>query len=455
MRRLNPHGVAKTVIVVLALSLVATATAAPASTGDGAPLNDDRRSEIIDSIAAKLNDEYVFPDVARAMAAHIKKRDGENAYDRHTALDGFLAALTEDLQSVRRDQHLAIRVLTDATPPPSDGDEMTDEQWEFWKQFYGYENYGIHQVSRLDGNVGYIDFRFWSYAELAADPTIAALALVKDVEALIIDVRRHLGGRVYPAQLVLSYLFEEPVRFMTTIDRRKGIRRDEWTFGIVPGRRLTDIPVYVLTSRETASGGELLPFALKNAGRATVIGEKTRGAGARAHRSAIEELGIELYIPHAVDVDPVTGAGWDGVGVAPDIRVPAADALATAHLLALEHLLGREADAMPHQTAERKWTLTGKRAELERAAPSGAELEEYAGTFDKRKTWVEDDVLRYQLAGGDVRRLVPMIPDWFEFESKELYYARLRFERNADGTVERLVMCYDNGREDAFARTNR
>jgi C-terminal processing protease CtpA/Prc len=230
---------------------------------------------------------------------------------------------------------------------------MSAEQSALWKEFYRYENYGIYQVSRLEGNIGHIDLRLWPFEELAAGPLIAAMELLKDVDALIVDVRRHLGGRASPAQMVLSYLFDEPVHFATTIDRQKGITREQWTFGIIPGAHLADVPVYVLTSWETASGGELLPFVLQNAKRATIIGEKTRGAGSRTHRSTIEKLGVEMYIPHAVDVDPESGQGWDGVGVTPDVEVPAARTLATAHVMALEAALERAADAPAYQTAER------------------------------------------------------------------------------------------------------
>jgi hypothetical protein len=138
----------------------------------------------------------------------------------------------------------------------------------------------------------------------------------------------------------------------------------------------------------------------------------------------------------------------------PDVEVPAAEALAAAHVLALEGLLEEESGAMPHQRAEQKWALVGKRAELERVTLPVEKLEEYAGTFGERRVWVEDGELRYRLEGRDVERLIPMIPDWFEFDTKELYYVRVRFERNEAGAVRALVVCYDNGREDAFGRTD-
>lgn len=455
MYRFNRTSTVSSVLVRLAVlvPVVFTALAAP---GPGSPpLTDEGRRVIVDAVAGRLVDEYVYPEVAGAMAARLRVRLSQGAYDSHTVHGDFLDALAEDLQSVRRDPHLGLRLLDDDSALPSEDEEMSAEQLAFWKEFYDYENYGIYQVSRLEGNIGHIDLRLWPSEELAAGPLIAALELLKGVDALIVDVRRHLGGRAAPAQLLLSYLFEEPIHFATTIDRQRGNTREQWTFDIIPGARLAEIPVYVLTSRETASGGELLPFVLQNTERGTIIGEKTRGAGSRTHRSTIESLRIEMYIPHAVDVDPETGVGWDGVGVAPDVEVPAAEALATAHVLALEALLKRTTDAPAYQTAERQWALVDRRAELKQATPSEAELREYTGTFGERRTWVEDGVLHYRRAQQDEQRLVPMIPDWFEFESAESYYVRLRFDRDEAGAIRQLVLCYDNGKEEAFASTSR
>jgi len=43
-------------------------------------------------------------------------------------------------------------------------------------------------------------------------------------------------------------------------------------------------------------------------------------------------------VPFAKSLDPVTKTNWEGTGVEPDVKVPAADALATAEKLALEKI---------------------------------------------------------------------------------------------------------------------
>jgi C-terminal processing protease CtpA/Prc len=43
-------------------------------------------------------------------------------------------------------------------------------------------------------------------------------------------------------------------------------------------------------------------------------------------------------VPFAKSLDPVTKTNWEGAGVQPDVKVPAADALETAQKLALQKI---------------------------------------------------------------------------------------------------------------------
>jgi C-terminal processing protease CtpA/Prc len=45
-----------------------------------------------------------------------------------------------------------------------------------------------------------------------------------------------------------------------------------------------------------------------------------------------------VWVPNARSISPVTGTDWEGVGVAPDVRVSADDALTTAERLAAEKI---------------------------------------------------------------------------------------------------------------------
>ena len=90
----------------------------------------------------------------------------------------------------------------------------------------------------------------------------------------------------------------------------------------------------MLTSSTTFSGGEELAYDLQALGRGVVVGEVTRGD---AHPSAVVSLTeqVELRLPVARTVNPVTGGNWESAGVQPDVPATAADALEVARQAAL------------------------------------------------------------------------------------------------------------------------
>src|SRR5437868_11373306 len=90
------------------------------------------------------------------------------------------------------------------------------------------------------------------------------------------------------------------------------------------------------------SGGEEFTNNLKVLKRATIVGETTGGGAhpVRGHRIT-EHFGIG--VPFARAINPITHTNWEGTGVEPDVKVPAADALTTAKKLAAEKLAAKPA----------------------------------------------------------------------------------------------------------------
>jgi C-terminal processing protease CtpA/Prc len=118
-----------------------------------------------------------------------------------------------------------------------------------------------------------------------------------------------------------------------------------------PGRRFgPDKPVFVLTSGTTFSGAEELGYDLQQLGRATVIGERTRGGAHPVERFRLRPH-LQATIPVARAHSPASGGNWEGTGVLPDVDVPAGDALATAYQRALAHVLSLGDEGRRAETA--------------------------------------------------------------------------------------------------------
>jgi C-terminal processing protease CtpA/Prc len=137
-----------------------------------------------------------------------------------------------------------------------------------------------------------------------------------------------------------SYLFADRTYFTAIWTRKTDQTREFWTEGQVPGNRYAKQPVFVLTSIRTFSGAEDFSYSLQQLKRAVIVGEVTGGG---AHPVSGQPLGdgFNMGVPYAKTVNPITKSNWEGVGVAPDVKVAAPQALETAQKLAME-ALGRK-----------------------------------------------------------------------------------------------------------------
>ena len=297
------------------------------------------RTQVIDTILKRLNDTYVFPEVAKKMEQALRERVAKKEYDQITSAKQFATKLTSDLQAVSNDKHLRVRYSNEAIPERGPRREPSAEEREQRKRDLNWMNHGFAKVERLPGNVGYIEFLNFMDEELGADTVAAAMNFVNNTDALIIDMRRNGGGNPAMVALVCSYLFGPDPVHLNDLYWREGNRTEEfWTRKEVSGRRYLNKDVYVLTSKRTFSGAEEFTYNLKNLKRATIIGETT-GGGAHPGGSFRISEHFGMFVPTGRAISPITKTNWEGTGVTPDIMVPPDQALLTARLLALKKSL--------------------------------------------------------------------------------------------------------------------
>ncbi|WP_329379936.1 S41 family peptidase [Streptomyces sp. NBC_01351] len=283
---------------------------------------------IIEAALDRITAGYVFPEKTAAIEAAIRPRIASGAYE---GLGGpeLCETVTRHLQEVCPDKHL--RLLW--TDEPQSLEPVDDDGGiAAFLTLLRAENQGVHRVERLDGNVGLIELRRIATATEGAAAIGAAMQLVAHSTALVLDLRACLGGAPDGAALWNSFFFPEDhdqVHLHDVYDRGTDSTRQYWTSPHLPGPRYADHrrrPVYVLTSEITFSGGEDVAYTLQAHGRAVVIGATTRGGAHPTARHAVSEHTL-VTVPAARSISTVTGTNWEGVGVVPDIRVPADQAL--------------------------------------------------------------------------------------------------------------------------------
>ncbi|HEX8440501.1 S41 family peptidase, partial [Archangium sp.] len=380
-----------------AILLISGAAQAQPARGPGEPVDAAARAKIVDRVSAALNETYVFPDVAKKMEASIRQKLKAGAYNKITHSAELAEALTRDLREVSKDKHLGIHYAP-AMPPGIDpngpGDPAAREQLH---RELASVNFGFEKVERLAGNVGYLDLRGFMGAELAGETAIAAMNFLANSEAVIIDLRKNGGGEPSMVQLITSYFFDKPTHLNGFYIRKGNTTQQFWTSAHVAGKRMTGVPVYVLTSQRTFSAAEEFAYDLKHLKRATLVGETTGGGAHPVDAQFLSDVHLLAFIPFGRAVNPITGTNWEGTGVAPDIQVPADKALETAHLDALEKL---QAQAQDDERKRRlAWSIQKVEALARPVTLTAEELKSFAGSYGPRVLLYENGSLWWQRAG--------------------------------------------------------
>ncbi|MFG2230732.1 S41 family peptidase [Streptomyces sp. NPDC048723] len=281
---------------------------------------------IVERALDRIGAGYVFPDKAVVIEAAIRGRLAAGAYE---GLDGpaLCEAVTADLQEVCPDKHL--RLLW--TDEPQSLDPVDEDGGEAaFLALLRAEFQGIQRVERLEGNIGLIELRWIASATEGASAIGAAMQLVAHSSALVLDLRGCRGGAPEGAAMWCSYFFpDDQVHLNDIYDRTSDTTRQYWTAGHLPAPRYLDRPVHVLTSEFTFSGGEDVAYTLQAQGRAVLVGATTLGGAHPTARHAVAEHML-VTVPTSRTINTVTGGNWEGVGVVPDVRVPAEQALDTA-----------------------------------------------------------------------------------------------------------------------------
>ncbi|MFZ5826067.1 MAG: S41 family peptidase [Bacillota bacterium] len=290
----------------------------------------ENRAAVMEQLAVELERRYVFEEKGRALAAVLRNPPEElagAAWGRELA-----EALTRVLREQTADKHLQVFYTADGGIP---GSNLSEEEH---RRLSAAQNGHIARVERKPGNVGYLDLLGFDRPQNSGEKAVAAMNLLADCSALIVDLTRCRGGSPEMVALFTSYLLDRPTHLNSLWWKEGDVTRPYWSLPYVPGRRFGgQRPLYVLTSSRTASAGEEFAYNLKNLKRAVLVGETTAGA---ANPGGIFPLpgGYEVFISLGRAVSPITGTNWEGVGVEPDLAVPKEEALSTAYRAALEQV---------------------------------------------------------------------------------------------------------------------
>jgi C-terminal processing protease CtpA/Prc len=202
-------------------------------------------------------------------------------------------------------------------------------------------NYGFTETKILNGNIGYLNLRLFADIKYAEETATAAMNFLSNTNAIIIDLRTNGGGVPNMMQLLASYFFDEtPVLLSDFYERQTGERTQLYSFAAVNGKRSSDKPVYILTSKNTFSAAEAFTYTLKHLDKATVVGEVTKGGANRTKRINLNDE-FTISVPYIESIHPITKTNWEGKGVQPNIKTTEKDAFVNAYIDAINKTVKR------------------------------------------------------------------------------------------------------------------
>jgi len=287
-------------------------------------------------LALLLEQRFLFPDIGQRYGEMLRNRGASGAYDALTDPTTLAATWEAELRALHMDAHL--RVLP-VDPDASTMANLRHDQPPFGAPAWLAEGVAYLPVHLLPGDTE------------AQDQMAQFLETYAGARALVLDLRACYGGTLPVMDVLFARLFAEPTRLVrmdmrlspesevrrqfneiATLKRMEspdGVYRwDHWAEPQQANDPWAKARVFVLTDL-TASACEHLAYSLKLSGRGTLVGATTRGAG---HFGGFHRFGgqFEVFVPIGRTYDIETDRGWEGTGIAPDIAVPAPEALARA-----------------------------------------------------------------------------------------------------------------------------
>jgi C-terminal processing protease CtpA/Prc len=326
-------------------------------------------------------------------------------------------------------------------------DENNKELEDIEKRYQEFSNYNFEEIKILPGNIGYLKFNSFMDASIAGPTAVAAMNFLSNTDALIIDLTENGGGSPSLIQLITTYFFDDSEHLNSFYIREGDETQQFWTLTHVPGKRMTETDLYILTSSFTFSGAEEFTYNLKNMERAIIIGETT-GGGAHPVSGHIINDNFIVRVPFGRAVNPITKTNWEGTGIDPHIETTKAMAKDMAYMMAIDSLLKKEENEDIKNGL--MWAYDGLKAKLEPVKIDETTMKKYVGTYGPRNIFLENAELFYQREDRPKMKMIPVTENMFGFA--EIDYFRLKVIM-ADGKSIAVEGIYDNGRTDRNERT--
>ena len=138
------------------------------------------------------------------------------------------------------------------------------------------ENIKVNPVEGrvIEKDIGYIEFNSFDQGTSEDFKNKYEELKNKGIKSLIIDLRNNGGGIVDEALKIADYITDKNSILLYEVDKNNNEKVEK-----SKEDSIINIPIVILTNENTASSSEILAGALKDLGKAKIVGTKTYGKG--------------------------------------------------------------------------------------------------------------------------------------------------------------------------------
>ena len=398
-------------------------------------LSDVFIKQTVKEVIDKISSEYVIEAEGKRIAKAIKERYESGHYAGLNG-PGLAQKMTADLYEISEDLHMVIiydpeSIIKDKESKQEVRDMPNEAELALQKARAQSSNFGYQDFRWLPEKVAVFSIA-GSHSKAYAQQHIDSMMQLADgANAIIIDVRSNGGGSPEGARYVQSYFIEQSTPMIEFRNRQEPEPFIDNTFADVSGKKRVGLPLYILINGNCASACEDFAISSRDTGIATLVGENTAGAGYMNRFFPVNDT-FQLSVSIAGAFSAKTGNSFQTVGVAPDHKVTAPDALTKAYALILEKFAAESQNEKEKQRMERRFDFLNDDLSIQNDALKvyegkyGDILIESTGRYLK---WtVGHQSIYYKHLHGDV------------FEEAVRSYNRLTFHRNAKNMTKSLQM---------------
>lgn len=126
----------------------------------------------------------------------------------------------------------------------------------------------------MENNIGYIQIPSFDETTSSEFKTKFEELQKQNIKSLVIDLRNNGGGIVSDALKIADFIADKDSVLLYEVDKngKETVKKSE-------NDPIVNMPIIVLVNGNTASSSEILAGALKDLGKAKIVGTKTYGKG--------------------------------------------------------------------------------------------------------------------------------------------------------------------------------